>query len=118
MAKQAKKKASCAQDNGRTEKGRFQKGVSGNPAGGRPGKWRNELEEAIEIVQTRKRKKFMIHAIEQAYIDTKVLVAVLKKLLPDLKIEEIDLNAGENLKSFIDWLTGRNGDDSKGGQDV
>jgi hypothetical protein len=109
-SKVSKKKATCEQVVGRTAKGQFAKGVSGNPSGGALSQWRSELEDAINTVQKRKRKKLMVHAVEQSYKDNKVLIAILKKILPDLKIEEVDLNASESLNSFIDWLVGRNGD--------
>lgn len=106
--KKAKKRAACSQVISRNKKGQYPKGVSGNPSGKRIHSWRNELEDAIRIVEKKKRKKFMVYAVEKAYTDNHVLVAVLKKLLPDLKTEEID--AGANLKTFIDWLVSRDAD--------
>ncbi|MHC4397482.1 MAG: hypothetical protein ACYS1A_17715 [Planctomycetota bacterium] len=113
MAKKAKKKnnkTSCGQENKqdikRTSTGQFKKGYSGNPNGSN-GHWRSELERAIKTVERRKRKKFMIHAVEQAYVENTVLVAILKKLLPDLRKQDVD--AGANLKNFIDWLVSRDG---------
>ena len=82
----------------RTEKGQFIKGVSGNPNGRQRSEWRDELEEAIRVVQGKKRKKLMIHIVEQAYKDNKVLVALLKKLLPDLKTGELNISGEISLK--------------------
>jgi hypothetical protein len=113
MAKKKKKKSACKQVSNRTKNGRFQKGFSGNPSGRAVNPWRQELESAIRTVEKRKRKKLMVHAVNQAFKNDIVLVAILKKLLPDLKIEEIGLDAGEDLKSFVSWLIGRNGDGSK-----
>jgi len=113
MAVKKKKKKTCSQERNRTKRGQFPKGVSGNP-GGRPlNEWRTALDDAIRQVQKKKRKKLMVHAVEQAYKDNTVLVAILKKLLPDLKASELEINADNNMQTFIDWLTGRDGEDSK-----
>ena len=70
----------------------FQKGhkLSGSRKG-IPNK-RTELMNAIKYVQgtkdpktNKKRKKLLVHAIEQAYVDNKVLIAILKKFIPDMK---------------------------------
>lgn len=69
----------------------FVKGVAANPNGrpkGSPNK-RPELLNAIKYVQGKKGKKLLVHAIEQAYEDNTVLVAVLRKLIPDLKAVEL-----------------------------
>ena len=78
--------------------GRFKKGVSGNPNGRQRSEWRDELEDAIRVVQGKKRKKLMIHIVEQAYKDNRVLVALLKKLLPDLKTGELNISGEISLK--------------------
>jgi len=63
----------------------FVKGQSGNPKG-RPKKPTIEaLEKAIKKVERKKKKKLMEHFVEQAFDDNGVLVALLKKMLPDLK---------------------------------
>lgn len=72
----------------------FKKGQSGNPNGrkkGVPNK-RTELMNAIKYVQgtkdpntKKKRKKLLVHAIEKAYEDNTVLIALLRKLIPDMK---------------------------------
>ena len=97
-AKKKKKKGTCEQGSGRNGKGQFAKGYSGNPAGGAKSPWRDELEEAIITVQKRKRKKLMVHAVEQAFVDNKVLVAILKKFLPDLKSGELNVSGEISLK--------------------
>ena len=69
----------------------WKKGVSANPTGRPKGTTRtNLLMDAIAKVEKQKgKKKFLIHAIEQAYDDPKVLIAILKKIIPDLKAIEI-----------------------------
>jgi len=71
----------------------FQKGQSGNPKG-RPKKpIVEELERAIRKVQRQEGKKLLVHAVEQAFKDNGVLVAILKKILPDLRHIEGSIKA-------------------------
>lgn len=72
----------------------FKKGKISNPKGrprGVPNK-KTELMNAIKYVQGKKGKKLLVHAVEQAYEDKAVLVALLKKLIPDLKMVEVEMN--------------------------
>ena len=99
--KKFKKKTTCSEVKNRTEKGQFPKGVSGNPGGRHANVWHDELEESIKIVQKRKRKKLLIHAIERAYKNDRVLVSVLKKLLPDLRTIEGEIKATLSLVDIV-----------------
>ena len=61
------------------------KGVSGNPKG-RPKKGHiYELEKAISKVSKAKGKKLWTHFVERAYEEDSVLIALSKKILPDLR---------------------------------
>lgn len=62
----------------------WKKGQSGNP-NGRPSKARDELNVIIKTVERRKRKKLLTHFVNRAYEDDTVLVALAKKILPDLR---------------------------------
>lgn len=69
----------------------FKKGEINNPGGrkkGVPNK-RTELLNAITYVQGKEGKKLLVHAVEQAYQDNSLLIAILKKLIPDLKAVEV-----------------------------
>lgn len=89
---------------GKDKRGKWKKGVSGNPKGRPKGStntyhWSQDLDAAIKLVETRKKKKFLIHVIEQAYDDNKVLVAVLKKIVPDRKHLEAEVVVNHD-----DWI--------------
>lgn len=63
--------------------GRWVKGQSGNPAG-RPGNPATlALNEAIRLYRKKKKKDLIWHFVEQAFVDNQVLIALMKKLLPD-----------------------------------
>lgn len=81
----------------------FVKGKSGNPAGRVKGENPRvkALLDAIKVVEKRKRKKLLTHAVEQAYKDKTVLVALLKKLIPDLKAVEIAGMEGGSIKITV-----------------
>jgi len=82
----------------------WKKGKSGNP-NGRPKGINTKihaLQEAIKLVEKQKgKKKFLIHAVEQAYEDKGVLIAILKKIAPDLKAVEIAGMEGGSIKITV-----------------
>lgn len=67
----------------RDEKGRFVKGVSGNPSGVNQTTVYNKLIDALEKKGSSRREGFWDMVAEKAYTNPQVLVAVLKKILPD-----------------------------------
>jgi len=74
-------------------KGHLLKGYSTHPEGGRerkglPRRSRKSIEhllDAIEYVEEVKKKSLYVHFVEKAFKNPMVLVALFKKLLPDLK---------------------------------
>lgn len=59
-------------------------GKSGNPKGRKPGKSEFAcLKEAIKKVESRKKQSLYEHAVERAFVDDKVLVALINKLVPN-----------------------------------
>lgn len=72
-----------------------------------------ELRRAIELVQKRKGKKLLIHFVERAYENDKVMVALGKKILPDLAAVDGTLNASESLQDFVAWMSERMGRNDK-----
>lgn len=64
-------------------KGLWKKGQSGNPNGRPPKPEAEMLREALELCAKKKNKHLINHAVELAYTDTAVLIAILKKILPD-----------------------------------
>lgn len=63
----------------------WKKGQSGNPAGRKRNEARELLEKAVHAEAKKRKKSLFEHAIERAYEDDTVLVALLRKLIPDLK---------------------------------
>lgn len=80
----------------------LKKGCKPNNTVGRPpaGKaFVEQLREAITVVAKAKGKTLMQHAVEQAYTDNVVLVALMKKLIPDLNETDLNLKTFEHFKS-------------------
>ena len=64
---------------------KWEKGQSGNPAGRKANPIYEELRAAIKEVEKKQGKRLLVHMVETAYKDNFVMVALGKKLLPDLK---------------------------------
>jgi hypothetical protein len=68
--------------------GKFLPGIVTNQKG-RPVGAKNKLTKdfhiALEVVETAKGKSLLQHCIEQAYTDNKMAIAIIKKIVPDLK---------------------------------
>lgn len=75
----------------------WKKGISGNP-GGRP---RNseieELRKAMKTVQKKHDRTLLEEFVERAYKDNMVLVALMRKLLPDQKYIEGKIGGSVNI---------------------
>lgn len=77
----------------RDSKGRFLPGIgSPNPGGitTRRRGMQKRLAKALKEVESLKREDFLTHYIKQAYSDKNMAIALLKKLVPDLKAVEVD----------------------------
>ena len=89
---------------------KFKKGQSGNPDGRPKGTSKAQvLLDAIATVEKRKKKKFLIRAVEQAYDNPAIMTALLKKIIPDLKAIELTGGEGNALRIIVEYE--RNGRD-------
>ena len=66
----------------------FKKGQSGNPSGRKRSNWRKLFDAAIEADTKKHGQSIFEYALEQARKDNTVLVAILRKCLPDMKAIE------------------------------
>lgn len=77
----------------RDEKGRLLPGCKALNPGGRPKAHESAQEKlfsCLKDVETKRGKRFLFHYIDKAYEDKSMAIALLKKLVPDLKSVEVD----------------------------
>jgi len=76
----------------RDEKGRFGIGNCANPNGRPRNPEFKKLREALKNVESEEDKiPIFEHFVREAYKDNTVLVSLMRKLLPDLKMVEADI---------------------------
>ena len=75
----------------------FKKGQSGNPKGRPPAgrTTRAALEKAIADVQRNKHRNILNHMVRRAFENDKVLIALIKKFVPDLQHVEANVDIKE-----------------------
>jgi hypothetical protein len=76
----------------------FKKGQSGNPRGRPETPERDALRLAIIAVSKEKKQDFYEMAVKRAYRDTKMCIAILNKLIPDLRSDQITMPEGLTVK--------------------
>jgi len=73
----------------RDKLGRIMKGAPGRQPGSKNLFSMHMFERALAKVEKKKKKSLFEHFIEQAYEDNTVLIAAVRKILPDLKAIEV-----------------------------
>lgn len=73
--------------------GSWQKGQSGNPGGMKKGEFRRLLEKAIASSDAKEKLSLAEYTLKRARKSDMVLVALLRKLVPDLKHVEGKVDA-------------------------
>jgi hypothetical protein len=63
----------------------------------------SELHDAIRRVETRRNRRLVDHLVEMAFEDKQVLLAVARKILPDLK--HVEAHAQTDTEITIKWDT-------------
>ena len=76
-------------------------GQSGNPLGRQKNSAKDELDRSIRRVQDKKNKKLLDHFVERAYEDNTVLIAVIKKLVPDIKFIESEHKTDNTIRVIV-----------------
>lgn len=91
----------------------FQKGNVANPKGRPKGSKDmytiNDFKKAMRVVEKRKKGSFFARVIEVAWTNPKVMVAVLKKLIPDQTFVQGDFFPEDLLREKISFIP-ENGD--------
>ena len=66
---------------------KYPKGVSGNPRGRKKGSFDllPVLMKAVRKVDKTEAKELLVHFVERAFVNDAVLIALMKKILPDKK---------------------------------
>lgn len=69
---------------------KFKEGNPGGPGRPKGSAYMDELKQAIKEVEKEKKKSLFKRVIERAYISDSVMIAVLKKFVPDKVKQELE----------------------------
>lgn len=82
----------------------FQKGNPGGPGRPKGSGYMSELKQAIKEVGVEKKKPFFKRVVERAYTSDSVMIAVLRKFVPDKLKQEFE--GLEGIKFEVEILNG------------
>ena len=86
----------------------WEKGQSGNPHGRPRNAVMDELKKAIKQVEKEQNCRLLVHMVRKAYTSDLVMVALMKKILPDLQQIDTEINpSGGQISLIIQYPNGK-----------
>jgi hypothetical protein len=113
----AKNQSDAKQDKVSNGPHRWKRGESGNPVGMKKGEFRRLLEKAIAASDKVEKLSLAEHTVQRARASDAVLVALLKKFVPDLKHIEGKVSGQTIADIFALISAGRRNERAKDGKD-
>ena len=79
-------------------------GQSGNPKGRPKNKASLALQEALQAAEKKNNKSLLEHFVQRAYEDDTVLIALMRKILPDVKFVAADVHSQKDISVTVSLM--------------